>query len=129
MSLSDQYEDDYTTQRIPVIEGFSRVPEAPGLGLEVDEVKLKAAIERKPIERPRFIGILNLPGGTRIFTPDTSGGNVCGPANHNAMRYTGYEEGAIRGIRLERWVDDGSEAFQNAFERIQKEGAYIERAS
>ena len=127
MSLSDQYEDDYTTQRIPVIEGFSQVPEAPGLGIDVDEEKLKAAAERRPIERPRFIGILNLAGGTRIFTPDTTGTNVCGPANHNAMRYTGYEEGALRGIRLERWVDDGSEAFEKAFERIQKEGAYIER--
>ena len=126
MSLSDQYEDDYTTKRIPVIDGFSQVPEAHGLGIDVDEAKLKEAVERQPIERPRFIGILNLAGGTRIFTPD-SGGNVCGPANHDAMRYTGYEEGALRGIRLERWVDDGSEAFQKAFDRIQKDGAYIER--
>ena len=124
-SLSDQYEDDYTTKRISVIDGFSQVPEAPGLGIDVDEAKLKEATERQPIERPRFIGILNLAGGTRIFTPD-SGGNVCGPANHDAMRYTGYEEGALRGIRLERWVDDGSEAFQKAFDRIQKEGAYID---
>ena len=125
MSLSDQYEDDYTTERIEVIEGFSCVPEAPGLGLDVDETKLKEAAEHQPIERPRFIGILNLANGTRIFTPDSEG-NVCGPANHNAMRYTGYEEGALRGIRLERWVDDGSEAFQNAFDHIQNEGAYIE---
>jgi L-alanine-DL-glutamate epimerase-like enolase superfamily enzyme len=128
MSLSDQYEDDYTTKRIPVMDGFSQVPEAPGLGLDIDEAKLKEAAERRSIQRPKFIGILNLAGGTRIFTPD-GGGNVCGPANHDAMRYTGYEEGALRGIRLERWVDDGSEEFRKASERIQKEGAYIEHGS
>ena len=41
INLDDQYEEDITTETIPVIEGFSPVPEGPGLGVEVDEKALK----------------------------------------------------------------------------------------
>ena len=34
VTADDQYEEDITTTRIPVVEGSSRVPETPGLGVE-----------------------------------------------------------------------------------------------
>ena len=40
INLDDQYSEDITTKNIPVTEGFSLVPENPGLGFEVDAAAL-----------------------------------------------------------------------------------------
>ena len=45
--LDDQYEDDVTRDRIEVTAGFSRVPEGPGLGVEVDEDSLAQLAARR----------------------------------------------------------------------------------
>ena len=113
INLDDQYEEDITTERIPVSEGLSPVPEAPGLGLEVDEEMLKkVAANKQMIEnRPRMIGILKMPGGTTHHTP----------RNPNPRIITGREEGTIRGIDLERWEDDGSEEFEAAYQKMKAE--------
>ena len=115
--LDDQYEDDVTQGRIPVIEGSSPVPEGPGLGVEVDEDALAAlaADSRKdPAEPSRNIGILHLPGGQKLYTAATP----------PIPKMTGREEGAIRGIRMELWEDDGSDEFERIYQRVAKEGAF-----
>ena len=115
--LDDQYAEDVTTERIPVVEGSSPVPEGPGLGVEVDEEKLRELAARSQDEAakpPRSIGVLYLPGGTRLFTP----------AKPPVERVTGREEGGTRGIRSELWEDDGSEAFAQAYERVAREGPF-----
>lgn len=113
INLDDQYEEDITTERIPVIEGFSRVPEGPGLGIEVDEEMIKkvAANKQNTETRPRVVGILKLPGGTTIHTP----------RNPNPRIITGKEEGTIRGIDFDRWEDDGSPEFEAAFQEMKAE--------
>src|SRR5690606_18522617 len=68
ITLDDQYDEDITTTKIPVVGGFSPVPEAPGLGVEVDEEALARAAARQPIPPPEFIGILHLPGGARAYS-------------------------------------------------------------
>ena len=93
INLDDQYEDDITTERIPVIEGSSPVPEAPGLGVEVDEAALERAAARQPTVLRRYVSVLRLPGGHTLYTPKF-------PA---VSRLTGYEEGTIRGLRVELW--------------------------
>ena len=125
ITLDDQYDEDITTTRIPVIEGFSRVPESPGLGVEVDEAALAQAAARKPIEMPKFIGVLHLPGGHRMYCPDGRNVPIYGPNVHNVMAATGYEEGGIRGINYERWVDDGSAEFERMYERVRNDGAFV----
>ena len=50
VTADDQYAEDITTTRIPVVEGSSRVPEAPGLGVEVDGRRCGA---RRPASRCR----------------------------------------------------------------------------
>ena len=86
--LDDQYEEDYTTERIPVTEGFSPVPERPGLGFDVDEDALRRMAAREPDVIPNHVWILALPGGLEIYTP--------GPPR--VSRLTGREEGTIRGL-------------------------------
>ncbi len=113
INLDDQYEEDITKERIPVYDGLSPVPEAPGLGIEVDEEMLNKVAANKQIigNRPRAIGILKLPGGTKYYTP----------RNPNPRIITGREEGTIRGIDLERWEDDGSEEFEAAYQAMKAE--------
>ena len=68
-NLDDQYEEDVTVERIPVVEGSSPVPERPGLGVEVDEAALQRVAANSPTEIPRHVGILHLPGGHNLYTP------------------------------------------------------------
>lgn len=116
INIDDQFEPDILTERIPVIEGFSPVPEGPGLGVEVDEEALAAAATRAHLPRSDYIGVLHLPGGHRAYS-------VGGP---NVNRLTGTEEGRIAGLNFEHWVDDGSDDYQRVLKRLQKEGPFVE---
>ena len=117
INLDDQYEEDITTERIQIAEGCSPVPEAPGLGFDVDEEKLARLAAVGPTEMPRHVGVLYLPGGSRMYAPSIP----------DVRRLTGFEEGSIRGVNSEVWEDDGSEAFARVYDRIQREGAFMEK--
>ena len=108
----EQYEEDIVRHPIVVQEGFARVPEAPGIGLEIDDDALsRLAANPDPYKSiARSIGILRLPYGETLYTrsfPDV--GNE-----------TGMEEGAIRGIDFELWQDDGSEKFAQLYARLEQ---------
>ena len=114
INLDDQYEEDITTELIPVIEGSSPVPEGPGLGVEVDEEALARLAANKPVEIPKHVGVLHMPGGHTFY-----GRSYISPST-----LTGREEGTIRGISSELWEADGSEEFNRIYERVQKEGTF-----
>lgn len=116
INLDDQYEEDITTERIPVIEGASPVPERPGLGYEVDEDALVRVSANKPIEIPKHVGILHMPSGHTYY-----GRSYISPGT-----LTGREEGTIRGIKSEIWEDDGSKEFEKVYDRVQREGTFQE---
>ena len=116
ITLDDQYDEDITVAKIPVIEGFSPVPEAPGLGVEVDEAALSRLAQNSAAQRPDFVGVLHLPAGHKIYSA----------GQPRVAQLTGKEEAAIRGIAFERWVDDGSTEFARVFERVQTEGWFLE---
>ena len=116
VNLDDQYEEDVTTERIPVIEGFSPVPEGPGLGIDVDEDALARVAANQPTEIPRHVGVLHMPGSHKIYTPSFA----------PVSRLTGREEGTIRGLKQELWDDDGSEEFARIYDRVQQEGSFVE---
>jgi galactonate dehydratase len=111
-NLDDQYDEDVTGGRLEVAEGSSPVPEAPGLGVDVDEKILERLATTEATVLPRYLCILKLPQGKRVYTPSTP----------SVPRLTGFAEGNIRGIRLEVWNDDGSEEFAQKFDQVQKEG-------
>jgi L-alanine-DL-glutamate epimerase-like enolase superfamily enzyme len=120
VNLDDQYQDDITTERIPVVEGSSPVPERPGLGLEVDEDALARLAAHAPTPVPRHVAALRRRGGHTIYFPSLTSVNV--------QRMTGREEGTIRGLRVELWDDDGTADFQRVYERVRREGPFVERA-
>ena len=109
--LDDQYEDDITRERIDVAAGFSPVPDGPGLGVDVDEDALArlAARDQEDLSQRRQIGVLQLPGGKKLYTSMTP----------DVSRLTGHEEGMMRGIGLELWTDDDSAEFDRVYEIMQ----------
>ena len=116
INLDDQCEEDATGQRIEVAEGCSPVPDGPGLGYEVDEEILARMAATPATEVARYIGILHLAGGHRLHT-------ISFP---QVSRLTGFAEGTVRGLRLEVWNNDGSDEFTQTYERLQREGSFME---
>ena len=111
VDLDDQYEEDITTERIPVIEGYSPVPQGPGLGYEVDEEALSRIAAQTHREPDRHVGILRLAGGHTYYGPSYVSPNG--------------EEGTVRGFTSEMWYDDGSKEFEEIHARVQKEGKFL----
>jgi L-alanine-DL-glutamate epimerase-like enolase superfamily enzyme len=116
INLDDQYEEDVTGGRIEVAEGSSPVPEKPGLGVEVKEEILARLAAMPATVIPRHLGVLHLPGGRKFYAPSM-------PA---VSRLTGFVEGNLPGVRTEVWNDDGSAQFSSTYERVQRQGAFME---
>ena len=116
ITLDDQYEDDITTSQLLPTEGFCRVPEGPGLGVEVDEEKLRQAAQREHIPKLDVIGVLHLPYGRKYYTR----------GEPNVQNLTGFEEGALRGIHCERLVRGESPDFERVHKRLEEEGPFVE---
>ena len=113
--LDDQVDEDITRTKIPVIEGFSRVPEEPGLGFEVDEELLYKYADNKPRVIPPYVGVVNLGGGHTIYSL----------GQPHLTKIMGQEEGTLRNFRYERWFDDGSPDWARVYERVQKEEWFV----
>ena len=116
INLDDQFESDITTEKLPVVEGLSPVPEEPGLGVTIDEQALAAAAERAHLPAYDHIGVLHFAGGHKGYSlgkPDVD-------------RMTGTEEGRLAGIQHEYWIDDGSEEYARVLKRLKEEGPFIE---
>ena len=119
------YTDHLITKPIEVLGGFHQVPEAPGLGVEVDEDAIErhrvpaAALQacaksgevyNKP--RPRIIRTVRYPDGSCVHMSSITPG----------MRLTPYTPG----VRTEAWHEDGTRDWEELWDRIQ-EGAVRDR--
>jgi hypothetical protein len=118
VNLDDQYEDDVTTERIPVVEGSSPVPDRPGLGYDVDEAALARLAANAPTPVPKHVAVLRLRGGHTVYYPSL--------VTVNVHKMTGCEEGTIRDLTLELWDDDGSAEFARIHNRVQSSGPFVE---
>ena len=116
ITLDDNYSEDLSKERIPVIDGCSPVPEKPGLGVDVDEEKLQEMITRKPYEMPKVLGITRFAGGNTLYS--------VGFPNFESL--IGYQEGSVREHRFELIRDDGSEKFERLYTRAEREGSFFE---
>ena len=116
VNLDDQYQQDATGVRIDIAEGCSPVPEAPGLGYEVDEAMVQTMAANPKTEIPRNIGLLHLAGGHKLYS-------IGFP---RIDRLTGFSEGQIRELKLEVWEDDGSSEFAQRYEQLEKNGSVLE---
>ncbi len=112
VTCQEIYVDDLVEERIGVHNGFARVPEKPGLGVEPDEeaiARYKVEQGHRP-EPPRNLYRVTWPSGTQVVYPvgkegvwdDFAAGNQ--PLFH-------------RGVGLEILPDDGSAEWEDSYRR------------
>jgi L-alanine-DL-glutamate epimerase-like enolase superfamily enzyme len=110
----NNYADDLLVEPINIMGGYARVPEAPGLGIEVDEEALTRYKMNPPYELPRPRLLLSV-----VW----SGGRVRHYANLGQV----WDDGQIgnipaqeRGVRMEVHPDDGSKEWTDLYARAEQ---------
>ena len=110
---------------IDVVGGYHKVPDGPGLGVEVDEdaierfrvpdAELKPFVdEGKPYElpKPRLLNSIIYPDGSCVHMASTMQGYGYFTAGHGPAQ--------MQGVRLEATPDDGSKDWADLYARAEK---------
>jgi L-alanine-DL-glutamate epimerase-like enolase superfamily enzyme len=92
-------------------DGWLPVPDAPGLGVQVDEDALASLAAETPAARPKRISTVAYPSGVRWHFANEQ-------QRHEAF-YFGHLPGFVSGIRLEVRDDDGSRGFADLHTRCE----------
>ena len=108
----DLWEDDLVKTPLPVCSSMVRVPDGPGLGVELDEDALERTRNLPPPEMPRRIHVVVYPDGRRHHYPNEQ-------AIHDTF-YRGDEVGYQPGIDYEILEDDGSKEYDRLWNRVQE---------
>ncbi|MCC6443868.1 MAG: mandelate racemase/muconate lactonizing enzyme family protein [Armatimonadetes bacterium] len=109
------YARDVLKDPIPVVGGYVRVPEAPGLGVEVDEDTLVRYRMEPPYRKPK---------PRHILAVTWEGGRAMYYANLLPQCWQDFQMGNQpadeRGVSMSVWNDDGSAEWADLYERVQK---------
>ena len=94
-----------------------KVPEGPGLGVELDEDAVARYRDTPEVKWPRHYSVVKLPGGVEH----------CYQSLQQAERLMklGVDESFAPGARLEECEDDGSEAFDRIWAALQEKDGPI----
>ncbi len=110
---SHAYEDDLITAPLQMQRGFMKVPEAPGLGVELDEDAVQRYRDTPEPEWPRHFSVVDLPGGLEHYYRDLQ--------QAERLMKQGVDEAFAPGIRLREREDDGSAEFDRIWKKLQQE--------
>jgi hypothetical protein len=115
VSCLNNYADDLLVEP-PVVEGgFIRVPDGPGLGIEVDEQALERYHMDPPYEHPQPRLLLSV-----VW----EGGRVMHYANMRSQCWADFLAGnqpvQERGVTMEVHPDDGSPGWAELYARVQE---------
>jgi L-alanine-DL-glutamate epimerase-like enolase superfamily enzyme len=119
--------DDLLKERLEVKDGYIRVPEAPGLGVEVDEEALERyrvdPQARTPkdeyLQKRRVLKIRwPRPEGSRAGRKEGPAWCFTSESDYQRSFYSGNMPLFVRGVTLEVIEDDGSAAFTRLYERV-----------
>lgn len=111
VNCMNNYSDDLLADPLTIAGGFARVPEAPGLGVEIDEAALTRFKMAPPHEYPRPRAILSVvwEGGRVVHYRDMKQvWDDCWAGNQPVQE---------RGVRMETWKDDGSKEWADLYAR------------
>ena len=111
VNCMNNYSDDLLVDPLTITGGFARVPEAPGLGVEIDESALTRFRMAPPHEYPRPRAILSVvwEGGRVVHYRDMKQvWDDCWAGNQPVQE---------RGVRMETWKDDGSAEWADLYAR------------
>ena len=114
----------FVTEPLNPINGFIRVPEGPGLGVELDRAAVERLKATKAPSKPRFIIVCTYADGTKLYTrPD--------PTNPHFMHRPDWSRTLMpvsftSPSTTRYWDDDGSDDFGTMIARIEHDGAVLE---
>ncbi|MEE2728598.1 MAG: mandelate racemase/muconate lactonizing enzyme family protein [Candidatus Latescibacterota bacterium] len=112
VTASHAYEDDLIAQPLDVHRGFMRIPEGPGLGVELDEDAVARYQTTQAVQWPRHVSIVELPGGVQHYYQNLQ--------QAEDLMKQGVDESFAPGVRLREWEDDGSKSFERIWTDLQK---------
>ncbi len=116
----------FVTEPLHPVNGFIRVREQPGLGVDLDMAEVQRLEQVEPRTKPRFILVCQYDNGTTLYTsPD--------PGNPHFMVRPDWSRrlppvSFVSPMRTAYWDDDGSEEFGAMMTRIEAEGGVLEAA-
>ena len=114
----------FVTEPLNPVNGFIRVPERPGLGVELDMGEVRRLEQIEPAAKPRFILVSRYDNGTTLYVrPD--------PENPHFMVRPDWSRELMpmsfaAPLKTEYWDDDGSAGFSAMMARLEREGAVLE---
>jgi hypothetical protein len=106
------YEDDLIVDPHVVQRGFMKVPEGPGLGVELDEDAIRRYSETAQPEWLRYFSVITLPGGLKHYYRNLQ--------QAERLMKLGVDEAYAHGVRLDEREDDGSEEFDRIWQQLQE---------
>lgn len=114
ITCMNNYTDDLLVEPLTIKGGFMRVPEAPGLGVQIDEDALT-----KYRMKPPF----SLPKERHIMSVVWQGGRVMHYSDMASQVWPDFRAGnqpvQERGVQMEVWRDDGSPEWNDLFKRLE----------
>jgi L-alanine-DL-glutamate epimerase-like enolase superfamily enzyme len=110
----NNYADDLLVEPLTIRGGYLRVPDGPGLGVEVDEAALDRYRMTEPYERPERLHILTVrwPNGRAV--------HYARMADMWTDFLAGNQPVQERGVSFEVWVDDGSREWADLHSRASR---------
>ena len=123
-ATSEISSEHFVTQPLHPINGLIRVPEQPGLGVELDLNRVEHLEQLEPMVKPRFIIVCKYDNGATLYTsPD--------PENPHFMVRPDWSRtlmpmSFVAPLNTEYWDDDGSAKFEEMMTKIEATGAVLE---
>ncbi len=116
----------FVTEPLNPINGFIRVPEQPGLGVELDMKEVERLTRIEPMTKPNFMIVCKYDNGTTLYTrPD--------PENPHFMVRPDWSRtlmpmSFVAPLKTEYWDDDASTDFNAMMTRVEQEGAVLQKS-
>ena len=112
VTASHAYEDDLIETPHTVQRGFMKVPEGPGLGVELDEDAINRYRNTPEPEWARHYSVVTFPGGYEHYYRNLQ--------QAERLMKLGVDESFVPGVRFEEREDDGTEEFDRIWKQLQE---------
>lgn len=124
ISATETWKSDVVSQRLDPVNGFVRVPEAPGLGVTLDRNELERLEKLQLPPQEKWIIRSRYENGARMY-------NIADPEDSIFMVRPDRRRGMVpmryvAPLTTDYWDDDGSDAYREMFARIEREGVVLE---
>lgn len=113
VTCMNMYVDQLITEPITILGGYAAVPDTPGLGIEFKEETLRWKVDSPDKPNVDALYAIARDCGVKTWYKTEMKGfwADCAAGNHPLDEH---------GVRLERWDNDGSKAWQDLAKRVEK---------